>query len=48
MTDIALPLTLCIAQAQRLGRILRAKGGATGPDEYNAYFYTVVRVQTRL
>ena len=33
-------------EAQRLGRILRAKpsrpGSAAGPEEYNAFFYTLV------
>lgn len=34
-------------EAQRLGRILRAKAGArSGPEEYNAFFYTLVSKDT--
>jgi hypothetical protein len=47
---IALPLPFSsfptVAQAQRLGRILRAKrakaGASANPSEFNAFFYTLV------
>ena len=37
-------------EAQRLGRILRAKKGKSGtvdPDEFNAFFYTLVSKDTQ-